>query len=55
VGYGHDHLWWKEFFGNLVAGGYAGPVSIEVEDPLMPDNSVAIKKSAEFLLDTMLK
>ncbi len=55
VGYGHDHLWWKEFFGNLVAGGYCGPVSIEVEDPLMPNNEIAIRKSAEFLLDTMLK
>lgn len=55
VGYGHDHLWWKEFFGTLVAGGYCGPVSIEVEDPLMPNNQIAIRKSAEFLLDTMLK
>lgn len=55
VGYGHDSLWWKEFFGTLVAGGYCGPVSIEVEDPLMPNNQIAIRKSAEFLLDTMLK
>lgn len=55
VGYGHDNLWWKEFFSNLVAGGYCGPVSIEVEDPLMPDNEIAIRKSAKFLLDTMLR
>jgi sugar phosphate isomerase/epimerase len=55
VGYGHDHLWWKEFFGTFVAGGYCGPVSIEVEDPLMPNNEIAIRKSAEFLLNTMLK
>jgi sugar phosphate isomerase/epimerase len=55
VGYGHDQLWWKTFFSELVAGGYCGPVSIEVEDPLMPNNEIAIRKSAEFLLDTMLK
>lgn len=55
VGYGHDDLWWKEFFGTLVAGGYCGPVSIEVEDPLMPNNEIAIRKSAEFLLGAMLK
>lgn len=55
VGYGHDHLWWKTFFGILAAGDYHGPVSIEVEDPLMPDNLVAIRKSAAFLHETMLK
>ena len=27
-------------------GDYHGPVSIEVEDPLMPNNLVAIQKSA---------
>lgn len=54
VGYGHDHLWWKEFFGTLAAGDYHGPVSIEVEDPLMPNNLVAIQKSARFLKETML-
>ena len=54
VGYGHDHLWWKEFFGTLAAGDYHGPVSIEVEDPLMPNNLVAIQKSAKFLKETML-
>lgn len=55
VGYGHDHLWWKTFFGILAAGDYHGPVSIEVEDPMMPDNLVAIRKSAAFLHETMLK
>lgn len=54
VGYGHDHLWWKEFFGTLAAGDYHGPVSIEVEDPLMPNNLVAIQKSARFLKEPML-
>ena len=54
VGYGHDHLWWKEFFATLAQGDYHGPVSIEVEDPLMPNNLVAIQKSAKFLKETML-
>ena len=54
VGYGHDHLWWKEFFGTLAAGDYHGPVCIEVEDPLMPDNLVAVERSAAFLRETML-
>lgn len=55
VGYGHDQLWWKEFFGTLAAGDYHGPVCIEVEDPLMPNNLIAIQKSAAFLRETMLK
>lgn len=55
VGYGHDQLWWKEFFGTLAAGDYHGPVCIEVEDPLMPNNLIAIRKSAAFLHETMLK
>lgn len=54
VGYGHDHLWWKEFFATLAQYDYHGPVSIEVEDPLMPNNLVAIQKSAAFLKETML-
>ena len=54
VGYGHDHLWWKNFFGTLAMYDYHGPVSIEVEDPLMPNNLVAIQKSAAFLKETML-
>lgn len=54
VGYGHDELWWREFFATLTAGNYCGPVSIEVEDFLMSSNMMAIKKSAEFLLNTML-
>ena len=55
VGYGHDALWWKTFFATLAEGDYHGPVSIEVEDPLMPNNLVAIQKSAAFLHETMLK
>lgn len=54
VGYGHDSLWWKEFFAILAAGDYHGPVCIEVEDPLMPNNLVAIQKSARFLKETLL-
>ena len=54
VGYGHDALWWKNFFQILVMNDYHGPVSIEVEDPMMPDNLVAIQKSARFLQETML-
>ena len=54
VGYGHDHLWWKEFFATLAMGDYHGPVCIEVEDPSMPNNLVAIRKSAAFLKETML-
>jgi len=30
----------------LAEGDYHGPLSIEVEDPLMPNNLVAIQKSA---------
>ncbi|WP_418387621.1 hypothetical protein [Agathobaculum sp.] len=45
-GCGHDALWWKTFFAALAEGDYHGPVSIEVEDPLMPNNLVAIQKSA---------
>ena len=54
VGYGHDALWWKTFFATLAEGDYHGPVSIEVEDPLMPNNLIAIQKSAAFLKETML-
>ena len=54
VGYGHDELWWREFFATLTAGNYSGPVSIEVEDFLMSSNMMAIKTSAEFLQNTML-
>ena len=36
-------------------GDYHGPVSIKIEDPLMPNNLVAIQKSAAFLHETMLK
>ncbi|EJN06714.1 sugar phosphate isomerase/epimerase [Phyllobacterium sp. YR531] len=55
VGYGHDHLWWKEFFATLAAGSYVGPVSIEVEDFLMSNDLMAIERSADFLRETMLK
>ena len=46
VGCGHDALWWKTCFAALAEGDYHGPVSIEVEDPLMSNNLVAIQKSA---------
>lgn len=46
VGYGHDALWWKTFFATLAEGDYHGLLSIEIEDPLMPNNLVAIQKSA---------
>ena len=45
-GYGHDALWWKTFFATLAEGDYHGLLSIEIEDPLMPNNLVAIQKSA---------
>lgn len=54
-GCGHDALWWKTFFVTLAEGDYHGPLSIEIEDPLMPNNLVAIQKSAAFLYETMLK
>lgn len=54
VGFGHSELWWKEFFGTLAMGDYHGPVSIEVEDALFPNNLVAIQRSARFLKETML-
>lgn len=43
---GHDALWWKTFFCSSGRGDYYGPLSIEVEDPLMTNNLVAIQKSA---------
>lgn len=46
VGCGHDALWWKTFFAALAEGDYHDPLSIEVEDPLMPNNLVVIQKSA---------
>jgi len=35
LGYGHDLLWWKEFFSVLTMVGYDGPVSLEMEDKTM--------------------
>lgn len=36
----------EDLLRNPGRGDYHGPVSIEVEDPLMPNNLVAIQKSA---------
>ena len=53
VGYGHSHIWWKNFLTALKMNGYDDVVSIEVGDTLM-DDVQAISKSAAFLKEVML-
>ncbi len=48
LGYGHDLVWWKEFFSILVMVGYQGPVSLEMEDMTM-DQTSGVLKSLEVL------
>lgn len=53
VGTGHTEQWWQAFIYTLSLGGYNGPLSIEVEHRLTPDNRTDIKKSADVLIRAM--
>ncbi|WP_286182342.1 sugar phosphate isomerase/epimerase [Rhizobium sp. ICMP 5592] len=44
LGHGHDVQWWKEFFAVARFTGYAGPVSLEMEDMSM-EPLTGVKKS----------
>jgi len=52
LGYGHDSLWWREFFSVVNMLGYDGPVSLENEDASMPPLT-AVKKSTQLLKETL--
>ena len=52
LGYGHDALWWKEFFTVVSMSGYSGVVCIEQEDLTMPAIT-GVEKAVEFLMDVM--
>lgn len=51
-GYGHDELWWREFFITLKMAGYDGVLSIEHEDYTM-DTLAALRKSAALVRGNM--
>ncbi len=48
LGYGHDELWWKEFFSVANMIGYDGEVALELEDASM-DIPTALEKSTKIL------
>ncbi len=50
VGYGHDALWWRGLLDALRLIGYAGPLSIEHEDELLP-GATGVRRAARFLRD----
>jgi sugar phosphate isomerase/epimerase len=52
LGYGHDTLWWSEFFSVVNMSGYDGPISLENEDQTM-DQLTAVKKSTKLLKNTL--
>lgn len=52
LGYGHDTVWWKEFFTVVKMTGYEGPVVLEMEDLTM-EPLTGVKKSMEMLNDTL--
>jgi sugar phosphate isomerase/epimerase len=52
-GYGHDSLWWKEFVVLLKMTGYAGVLSIELEDYTL-GTELALDKTIRFLRDCMI-
>lgn len=52
LGYGHDSLWWKEFFVVLKMSGYDGVISIEQEDLTMPAIA-GVEKAVRFLFDVL--
>lgn len=52
LGYGHDNLWWSEFFSVVNMLGYDGPISLENEDATMPPLT-AVKKSTKLLKESL--
>lgn len=52
LGYGHDVYWWKRYLMTLLEFGYDGPLSLEIEDVVMP-SVVATAKSADILREAM--
>ena len=52
LGYGHDVFWWKRYLMTLLELGYDGPLSLEIEDVVMP-SVIATAKSADLLKEAM--
>ena len=52
LGYGHDVFWWKRYLMTLLQFGYDGPLSLEIEDVVMP-SVIATAKSADLLKEAM--
>lgn len=52
LGYGHDVFWWKRYLMTLLEFGYDGPLSLEIEDVVMP-SVIATAKSVDLLKDAM--
>jgi sugar phosphate isomerase/epimerase len=48
MGYGHDDLFWKQFYYELRRSGYDDVLSIEYEDPYLPAEA-SIARAADFL------
>jgi sugar phosphate isomerase/epimerase len=48
MGYGHDDLFWKQFYYELRRSGYDDVLSIEYEDPHLPAEA-SIARAADFL------
>lgn len=54
VGYGHDELWWRQFFSALRKTGFDGVVSMEHEDRWM-GRLEGLEKSVDFLRPLLLQ
>ena len=54
VGYGHDHIEWKNVVSALAAAGYDRSISIEHEDPLM-SAAEGLEKAIAFLQELIIK
>ena len=52
LGYGHDVFWWKRYLMTLLQFGYDGPLSLEIEDVVMP-SVIATAKSVDLLKEAM--
>jgi sugar phosphate isomerase/epimerase len=53
MGYGHDALFWRQFYYNLRRSGYDDVLSIEYEDPYL-EAEASIARAADFLRAVML-
>lgn len=52
LGYGHDVFWWKRYIMALLQMNYDGPMSLEIEDVVMP-SVIALAKSVDLLKEAM--